>query len=192
MNGFDLTADEKTLLLRLARNEIAKNLTGAEEKLVLPRTGNIHTHNGAFVTLHNQGRLRGCIGLFSATQPLHETICDMAYSAAFKDPRFPPLSAAELRQIDLEISVLSPLRKIADINEIEVGKHGIYITKGFNRGVLLPQVAVEHKWNKFTFLEQTCYKAGLSGNSWQSGADVYVFTAVIFGERDTDRMRNEI
>ncbi|MFH1148771.1 MAG: AmmeMemoRadiSam system protein A [Pseudomonadota bacterium] len=185
MSDFDLTAEEKALLLRLARNEITKNLTGADEKLVLPREGSIHAHNGAFVTLHNQGRLRGCIGLFSATQALHETVCDMAYSAAFKDPRFPPLSAAELSHVDLEISVLSPLQKIADINEIEAGNHGLYIVKGFNRGVLLPQVAVEHKWDRFTFLEQTCYKAGLPGDGWRHGADIYVFTAVIFGERET-------
>ncbi len=184
MKGINLTSEEKEILLRLARQEIKSHLTPNSEKLDLPQGGELNAHHGAFVTIHKRGRLRGCIGMLSSTQPLHQTIREMAYSAAFKDPRFAPLTTDELSEIDIEISVLSPFKKIKDINEIEVGKYGLYIIKGFNRGVLLPQVAAENDWDKLTFLEQTCYKAGLAGDCWRSGAEIYVFTAAIFGEKD--------
>ncbi len=184
MDEFSLTPDEKSILLRVARAEITQTLTGTEPKVTLPKGGELYGRHGAFVTLHKEGRLRGCIGIFSSLQPLHETVREMAYSAAFKDPRFAPLHTAELQEIDIEISVLSPLRKIGDVSEIEVGKHGLYIVKGVHRGVLLPQVATENNWDKYTFLEHTCYKAGLPGECWQKDADIHVFTALIFGEKD--------
>ena len=184
MKEFSLTPEEKRILLQAAREEITKNLLGgAGEKPALPAGGEIHAPLGAFVTLHKEGRLRGCIGIFSSAQPLHQTVREMAYSAAFKDPRFAPLTSDELPGIDIEISVLSPLRKIDNIDQIEVGRHGLYIIRGFNRGVLLPQVATEQNWDKITFLEHTCYKAGLDGDCWRSGAEIYVFTALIFGEK---------
>lgn len=184
MKEFGLTSEEKKILLQLVREEIESNLLGTNKKIALPNKGGLYDPHGAFVTLHKQGRLRGCIGSFSFRQPLHQTVREMAYSAAFKDVRFAPLTADEVSNIDIEISVLSPLRKINHIDEIEIGKHGLYMIKGFNRGVLLPQVATENRWDKFTFLEHTCYKAGFDGDCWRSGAEFYVFTALIFGEKD--------
>lgn len=184
MKELILTPEEEKILLKLAREEIRNNLLGTSEKITLPREGGLYAHQGAFVTLHKQGRLRGCIGLFSSPQPLHQTVREMAYSAAFKDPRFTPLKTHELPLVDIEISVLSPLKKIQDIQEIETGKHGLYIIKGFNRGVLLPQVATENHWDRITFLEHTCYKAGLDGDCWRNGAEIYVFTALIFSEQE--------
>ncbi len=184
MKEFSLTPEEKQILLRLAREEIKCHLLGAGKKITLPCRGEIYGHHGAFVTLHKQGRLRGCTGIFSSAQPLHPTVREMACSAAFKDPRFAPVTTEEIPDIDIEISVLSPLRKIDNIDQIEVGRHGLYLIRGLNRGVLLPQVATEHNWDKMTFLEHTCYKAGLEGDCWRSGAEIYVFTALIFNEKD--------
>lgn len=184
MKDLELTDEEKKILLQLARSEISRALTGEEPKVSFPKKGELGACHGAFVSLHKKACLRGCIGVFSASKPLCETVSDMAYSAAFHDPRFLPLTISELPEIDIEISVLSPLWKIDDIDEIQVGKHGIYIVKGFHRGVLLPQVATENKWDRLTFLQHTCHKAGLPGECWKSGADIYLFTAVIFGEAE--------
>jgi len=107
----------------------------------------------------------------------------MAVAAAFDDPRFPPLKAEELKDLELEISVLSPLKKIRDIHEIEVGKHGLYIVRGYHSGLLLPQVAIEYGWDRETFLEETCYKAGLPPDAWRDAqTEIYVFSADYFGE----------
>ena len=178
-----LNKDEKKKLLKIARDTVYeyvktkkryKPASITEEKLL--------TKNGAFVTIKEKGELRGCIGNFVSDKPLYETIIDMAISAATQDPRFPPIVEKELDKLELEISVLSPLRKISDVNEIEVGKHGIYIIKGYNRGVLLPQVATEYGWDRLTFLEQTCRKAGLGKNEWKEGADIMIFDAQVFSE----------
>lgn len=140
---------------------------------------------GAFVTITKKGQLRGCIGNFVSENSLHQTVQDMAIAAATQDPRFPPLSRKELKSIELEISVLSPLREIKDINEIKVGVHGIYLTKGIYRGVLLPQVATEYGWDRKTFLEHTCLKAGLPTDAWkEENAKIEVFSAQVFGEKD--------
>ena len=105
----------------------------------------------------------------------------MAEAAALRDPRFPPVNEKELPDLEIEISVLTPLKKIADVSEIEVGKHGIYIKKGWNSGLLLPQVATEYGWNRQTFLEHTCQKAGLPSNAWkEKGTEIYIFSADIF------------
>lgn len=151
-----------------------------------PVTANpvLETPRGAFVTIKIKGRLRGCIGNFGIRnpKPLFRTVSEMAAAAAVHDPRFRPLSAKELPAIAIEISALSPLRPIADVEEIEVGRHGIYITKGMRSGVLLPQVATENGWNRTTFLEQTCRKAGLGPGEWKKGAVISIFTAEVFGE----------
>ena len=110
----------------------------------------------------------------------------MALSAAFSDPRFPNVNSAELGNIEFEISALTPLREIADVTEIEVGVHGIYITKGYNTGVLLPQVAVEYGWDRGEFLDHTCTKAGLPTGSWRQGATIEIFSADVFSESDPD------
>ena len=139
---------------------------------------------GAFVTLHKHGALRGCIGYVEAIKPLYKTVQEMAIAAAFQDPRFPGLKADEFNNIEIEISVMSPLEKITDVNKIEVGKHGIIIKSGFNSGLLLPQVATEQGWDRDTFLEHTCYKAGLPGNIWKKpDTEILIFSAEVFSEK---------
>ncbi len=138
-------------------------------------------NRGAFVSLHKKGQLRGCIGYIEGKGPLHKTIEEMADAAAFRDPRFSPVTEKELPEIDIEISVLTPLKRIVDINEIEVGKHGIYIKKEWYSGLLLPQVATEYGWDRKTFLENTCRKAGLPSSAWkEKDVEIYIFSADIF------------
>jgi len=137
---------------------------------------------GAFVSIKKDGDLRGCIGIFISDKPLYLTVVDMAISAATQDPRFMPLTAPELSQISIEISALTPLKKIEDVSEIEVGRHGLYIVKGYCRGVLLPQVATEYCWDRTQFLEHTCLKACLPTDGWKDGAEICTFEAEVFGE----------
>src|SRR5664280_1115688 len=130
---------------------------------------------GAFVTLKKRGHLRGCIGYIKAVKPLWEAVQEMAVAAAFHDPRFPSLKSDEIRDLSYEISVLSPLKRIKDINEIEVGKHGLYIVRGYNSGLLLPQVALEYEWDRESFLKETCYKAGLPPQAWMDKeTEIYI------------------
>ena len=135
------------------------------------------------MTLHHKGALRGCIGHITARLPLWKTIESMAEASAFRDPRFPALTAGELEEIDLEISVLSPLWEASSPEEVITGTHGIYITRGFQAGVLLPQVPVEQGWNREEYLTHGCYKAGLPGDAWtEKTTKIELFTAIIFGE----------
>ena len=177
----ELQNKEQQELLRLARAAIAQALgqaADAPEQL----SPALQQKGGAFVSLHKNGQLRGCIGSFPGQQNLNEVVRQMALSAAFKDHRFQPLSAQELDSVDLEISVLSPLVKSTP-EQVEVGKHGIFIISPRGRGVLLPQVATEHGWDRLTFLQQTCRKAGLPPDAWQNDkVEVYLFTAQVFGE----------
>jgi len=182
MEEKELTEEEKRDLLAIARKAVTNKLKGKEESLYSKLSG-LQSEGGAFVTIHKKGDLRGCIGMFESNLPLYKTIANMATSAAFKDPRFSPLKEEELEAIDFEISVLSPLREIENMEEIEVGKHGIYVTKGFSRGVLLPQVAIEHGWDRETFLSHTCMKAGLPRDEWKRGVKMEVFSAQIFREK---------
>ncbi|MDP4270072.1 MAG: AmmeMemoRadiSam system protein B [Bacteroidota bacterium] len=182
---FKLSESEKTTLLKIARKTIEEHLKGknpeTEEESDLPPS--LKEYCGAFVTLHEKGQLRGCIGKLISNSPLHETIRDMAISSAFHDYRFMPLNAHELPHIDIEISVLSPLKKIDDIKEIQMGRHGILIEKGHRSGVFLPQVATETGWNKEEFLGHCARdKAGLEWDGWKS-ANIYIFTATVFGEK---------
>jgi len=183
MEEVEMTETEKAELLRIARQTVAGQFQGGGD----PATGDmegLQREGGAFVTLHKGGELRGCIGNFFSDKPLHKTVAEMALSAAFKDPRFSALREDELDEVDFEISVLSPLRQIENVEEIEVGRHGIFITKGTSRGVLLPQVASEHGWDRETFLAHTCMKAGLPPDEWRHGAKIEVFSAQVFGEKD--------
>lgn len=141
-------------------------------------------HRGAFVTINKEDHLRGCIGLIKSDRPLINVVNDMAIQAATQDPRFPALTTAELDDISLEISVMSPIEQITDVSLIEVGKHGLIIRKGFNSGLLLPQVATDYNWNREEFLEHTCQKAGLDPNAWKDGAEIFIFSAEVFGEED--------
>ena len=127
--------------------------------------------------------LRGCIGHIIGILPLKETIQKMSVASSTQDPRFPPVELSELNNIDIEVSVLSPPKKISNPEEIEVGKHGIVISKGFFKGVLLPQVATEQGWDRETFLEHTCLKAGLPTDAWKKGATIEIFSAQVFGEK---------
>ncbi|MBF0474884.1 MAG: AmmeMemoRadiSam system protein A [Deltaproteobacteria bacterium] len=187
MNNTMLTIDERVFLLELARQAIMVKLAtgqelGPDEE---DEQGGLALQAGAFVSLHGGGCLRGCIGTFVSDRPIAQTVAELAISAAFCDPRFPPLTERELSGLRIEISVLSPLKRISSVDEIEVGTHGIYIIKGSCRGVLLPQVATEQNWDRDTFLSHTCLKAGLPGDCWRGDAEIYTFTAEIFGEGES-------
>ncbi len=180
-----LNQDEKQRLLEIARGTIKDHVQGRRPASNQSDLEGLSFERGAFVTIHRQGALRGCIGNFFSDQPLLSTIEEMAVAASSHDPRFPPVSAAELEELDLEISVLSPLRETEDVNEIQVGVHGIYIVSPRGRGVLLPQVATEYGWDRDTFLDQTCVKAGLEPGCWRDPqTKVLVFSAQVFGEKD--------
>ena len=176
-----LSEQEKIKLHEIARQSIADGLAGKRPQPLKDLSGVLMEPRGAFVTLHLNGCLRGCIGLIEAVKPLAETIQEMAYSAAFCDPRFAPLTAREFPEITLEISVLSPLQRSKNIDEIQVGEHGLYIRQGSCRGLLLPQVATECKWDRDTFLQQTCRKACLPAMAWKDPqTEIYLFSADIF------------
>jgi len=177
---FVLTADEKQELLKLARSAINQFIK--QNKIVDYKTQdpNFLTKKGAFVTLKKRGALRGCIGLIEPVYPLCQTVISAAVYAASRDPRFPPVSIEELDDLEIEISVLTPPKKIDSPRLIEVGKHGLIISKDEYQGVLLPQVPVENHWSRDTFLEQACLKAGLPGDAWKTGADIYIFEAIVF------------
>jgi len=179
---------EQRALLRLARQAIEAAVTGADLPPAGFAEGPLTARAGAFVTLHKSGRLRGCIGNIESQRPLFQTVCDCARSAALADPRFEPVTADELPQLHLEISVLSPLQEVRP-EEIEVGRHGLLVSRGFQRGLLLPQVATKYRWGPEKFLDETCLKAGLPSDAWRHGARLQVFTAQIFAEPES-RMRD--
>jgi len=181
--GIDLglTEEEKKILHQIARETIRNYLEGKPLPRFKVEFPSLKEPRGAFVSLHKEGMLRGCIGHLRADQPLYETIKNMAIAAAFDDPRFPPLRLEELDQVEIEISVLTPFKRITDIEEIEIGKHGLYIVRGFYSGLLLPQVAIEYGWDRITFLEHTCNKAGLPKDAWKDKeTEIYIFSADVF------------
>ncbi len=180
-----LSKDERRSLVELVRDTIRARLSGQPLPKFSPSTERLARNSGAFVTLHKGGALRGCIGYVEAIKPLCQSVQDMALAAAFQDPRFPPLSESEFDDIDIEISVMSPIQRINDVGEIHVGTHGIIIKRGFNQGLLLPQVATEQGWDRDTFLQHTCYKAGLEGDCWEkSETEIYVFSAEVLSEKE--------
>ena len=175
-----MSSEEKQLLLEIAREAIVSYVENGSTPQLEINNGNLQVKQGCFVCVKINGVLRGCIGNFISDKPLYELVQEMAVSAATKDPRFYPMKRDDLQGFDLEISVLSPLRKISSVEEIEVGVHGLYLEKNFSRGVLLPQVATENGWDRDTFLNQTSLKAGLNGDGWREGAEIYVFSADVF------------
>jgi len=178
-----LSKTDATKLLQIARDAITHQIKNEDYSPTLREAKALNQHSGCFVTITQNGHLRGCIGNFQSQQPLYREVATMAVAAASQDPRFPPMSPDELDNFSLEITVLSPLEKISDTDEIEVGKHGLYIIKGRNRGVLLPQVATEYGWDRKTFLQQTCTKAGLPVDSWQlPETEIYIFSGQIIQE----------
>jgi len=178
-----LTAAEQKELLRIARTAIECSVKNEKIPDFTVNSDMLKRECGAFVTIKKHGELRGCIGHIIASDPLYQTVRDVAILAALRDPRFMPVTPEELKDLDLEISVLTPLRKISDINDVEVGKHGILIRKGAYQGLLLPQVATEYNWDRTKFLQQTCLKAGLYPDAYkEKDAEIYIFSAEVFGE----------
>lgn len=178
-----LTDEERSELLQIARRSIESVLLNRPIQDLSGFQGELKEPRGVFVTLKMKGELRGCIGYVEPRLPLVDAVQEVAQKAAFEDPRFMPLTIEELPDVDIEISILSPLERVTDIHEIEVGKHGLVIDAGFTRGLLLPQVATEYQWNREQFLRHTAIKAGLPPDAWQkSGIRLYKFTTETFGE----------
>jgi AmmeMemoRadiSam system protein A len=174
-------ADRKSLL-ELARRAVVEAVSLQKPAGRIPHSGVFGEKRGVFVTLHARGRLRGCIGVIEAFEPLGESITRCAASAAFEDPRFSPVSQEELRELQIELSLLSPPEPILP-RDIEIGKHGLLISQAAKRGLLLPQVAVQHKFSREQFLEETCRKAGLAADAWQEPeTQILGFTSEVFSE----------
>jgi AmmeMemoRadiSam system protein A len=173
---------DRQLLLTLAREALAAHV-GTAAAHVPGHVEILDRDRGAFVSLHIRGELRGCIGHIEPNEPLGRVVPRCAVAAGTTDPRFPPITPAELDELDIEISLLGPLEPIAGPQEIETGRHGLVVEHGWQRGLLLPQVATEWNWDRETFLAQTCHKAGLPKDAWKHGAKIWRFEAEVFGER---------
>ena len=177
---FSLTDEDKSLLKKIAYDSIKDSLDGKPVSHLSPLPSHLSSKCGAFVSLHKQGRLRGCIGHFGEDVPLYEIVAEMARAAAFEDPRFLPVTRNELDDLDIEISVLTPMRRIQSLDEFELHRHGIYIRKGYRSGTFLPQVADEVNWTKEEFVGHCSQdKAGLGWDGWRD-AELYVYEAIVF------------
>jgi AmmeMemoRadiSam system protein A len=179
----EFSNDERAQLLRLAHESILSALEHRDISLD-PPTAHLAQPRGVFASLYLRGELRGCIGYVLPISPVYRAVADTARAAAFEDTRFSPVTLPDARDLEIEISILSPPQPISS-EAIEIGRHGLLITLAGHRGLLLPQVPIEHHWDRTTFLEQTCRKAGLPLDAWQKGATVEAFTAEVFGEKDT-------
>ncbi len=189
---FTFTPEEKAQLLRIARKSVRAVVSEKEYSPVEVMERRLRQKAGAFVTLHLHGELRGCIGLIEAYLPLCETVAEMAAKAAVADPRFESVTKSEVDEIEIEISVLSPLKRIADPGEVVVGKHGVLIEKGYSHGLLLPQVATENGWDREQFLKYVCVKAGLGKEDYRDpDSKLFIFTAEIFGEGEARKEKEE-
>jgi len=180
-----LSDDQRTRLLRIARQSIEAWFDGRRLELDFGALdAELRLPSGAFVTLsESTGDLRGCIGSIEPVAALARAVSLSAINAAFRDPRFPPLRKVELPGIHIEISVMSPIVAVVDVDEIEVGRDGLIVSQGRRAGLLLPQVATEYEWDRDTFLRHTCLKAGLPADSWRSpGCRIEKFSAEVFGE----------
>ncbi len=176
-----LTKEQKTLLLDLARKSITSYLSG--NQVSKPVDSTLAIKRGVFVSLHKHGELRGCIGYITGYKDLIPSIVEMAQSAAFQDNRFRPVSPGEIEELEIEISILSEMILVDDVKDIEIGRDGLYLNHPYGCGILLPQVPVEWGWDVPAFLQQICYKAGLTPGSWADDkAKLYRFTAEIFSE----------
>ncbi|RMF65437.1 MAG: AmmeMemoRadiSam system protein A [Calditrichaeota bacterium] len=179
-----LSKEDQQTLLKLAREAIEARLRGEPIPVVETDSPRLREHRGVFVTLKVDHHLRGCIGMLNADRPLVETVGEIAAAAAFQDPRFPPLSPDELPQVSIEISVLAPLKRVSSVKKIKVRRDGLLIKKGRAQGVLLPQVASKNRWNRKTFLENACLKAGLEKDAWtEPEVEIMTFTAQVFEEK---------
>ncbi len=175
------SAEEKAKLREVAFEAIRSRCLGEAMPEIIVDSPGLKAPGAAFVSIHKGEELRGCIGMLEARSPLWQTVMRMAVEAAFADPRFSAISSDELDGLDIEISVLTPMQRISDLSEIEIGKHGLFIRKGFSAGLLLPQVATDHNLDAEGFLQWTCHKAGLPEEAWKDqDVEIYVFSADVF------------
>lgn len=179
--GAEFSCEERRLLLRLAHEAIATAAAGGALAGDAP-SPHLAQPRGVFTTIYLEGKLRGCVGYPSPIAPLYRAVAETAQAAAFEDTRFPPLRAQDIPALEVSLSILSPLCPIR-AEEVEIGRHGLVVSRSNQRGLLLPQVPVEHGWDRTTFLEQTCKKAGLPKDAWREGAALEAFTAEVFGDR---------
>jgi AmmeMemoRadiSam system protein B/AmmeMemoRadiSam system protein A len=190
---FSLSEEQEKELFELAQKSVEQAVRN--HKMYEPHaTGDraLDQNRGAFVTLMEAGKLRGCVGYTAAAQPLYKTVRDTATLAALRDPRFPPVTENELPGLRYEVSILSPLLRVDDISQIEIGKHGLLVKNGDHQGVLLPQVPVEQRWEPTRFLQETCLKAGLSPDCWtHSETEVFCFSALVFGDHRQTSLKHE-
>jgi AmmeMemoRadiSam system protein A len=177
----EFSAAERSLLLRLAHDSILSALEFREISLD-PPSPHVAELRGVFTSLYLHGELRGCVGYVLPVYSVYRSVAETARAAAFDDNRFPPVSRHEAPYLEIQLSILSPAHPIQP-EEIEVGRHGLLISRHGRRGLLLPQVPLEHGWDRVTFLEQTCIKAGLPADAWQKGASIEAFTAEVFGDK---------
>jgi uncharacterized protein len=174
---------EKAELLRLARTTLETYLKNGKVPAYKTSLKGLLEQKGAFVSLHEEGELRGCIGQLAADRELYKIVQHCVLSAALEDARFVSVTQDEVDRLSIEISVLTPFRRIADICEIEVGKHGLYVVRGGHQGLLLPQVATQYNWDRVRFLEHTCIKSGLPESAWRDPQTVvYAFEAEVFSD----------
>jgi AmmeMemoRadiSam system protein A len=184
---FQLSKASQIYLLELSRKTIQEFLQFGRKPSEAPAQAELLEKRGVFVTLESRGQLRGCIGYVSPLFPLYKAVINCSVSAATDDPRFQPLSLEELDETEIEISVLSSAEIVKNIEQIQVGPHGLMISHKGSRGLLLPQVAVEHGWDREEFLNETCRKAGLPLDAWKKEAVIESFTALVFRETDWER-----
>lgn len=177
-----LTPLERATLMEVARRAVRAAASRVPAPPVEAPTGPLEVRAGAFVTLRRDGQLRGCVGAVSASAPLSETVSSCAVASATTDPRFAPVSIEELDGLTIEISVLGPLEAVAGPAEIEAGRHGVVVERGLDRGLLLPQVAIEWGWTPDVFVAEACKKAGLSHDAWRRDARLFRFEAEVFGD----------
>ncbi|MDD2332490.1 MAG: AmmeMemoRadiSam system protein A [Candidatus Cloacimonetes bacterium] len=178
-----MTKEQKQTLLKTARNSIATRFNS--EQVSEPLDPCFQEKRGLFVSLHSHGQLRGCIGYIRGYKSIAASIMEMAKAAAFQDPRFPPVKESEIKDLEIEISILSEMERVQNPDNLVIGRDGLYLEHPYGSGLLLPQVAVEWNWDVPKFLKQICQKAGLHAKAWQDqGAILYSFTAEIFSESE--------
>ena len=175
-----LSSQDQETLLQIARSSVQAHLLEQTPQLPVIESGPLTELRSVFVSIHLGTSLRGCVGTINPALPLYESVSGCAVAAATRDGRFKPLQLPELPEVEFEISVLSPIETVTDIRRIEIGSHGLIISKGNSRGLLLPQVAVQHQWDREQFLGETCRKAGLPPTAWKQGATIQLFTAEVF------------
>jgi len=180
-DAWEFSQAERALLLRLAHDSILSAIEKREIPIESP-SAHLAEPRGVFTSLYLRGELRGCVGFVLPKDPLWRAVAETARAAAFEDTRFYPVTLPEAQALEIELSILSPPQLIS-ADAIEIGRHGLLITMGAHRGLLLPQVPVEHHWDRATFLEHTCRKAGLPLDAWKNGAKIEAFTAEVFGDK---------